>query len=109
MVSCVQLFVTPWTVACQAPLSMGFSRQGYWGRLPFLTQGDLPDPGIEPASPALAGRFFTTESPWKSIRAPCFSIRGSDYLKPGIQEVGSALCFCVRLKLFLNLFILIGG
>ena len=44
---------TPWTVACQAPLSMGFSRQEYWSGLPFLSPGDLPDPGIEPGSHAL--------------------------------------------------------
>ena len=49
--SCVQLFVTPWTVARQAPLSMGFSRQEYWGGLPFPTSGDFPDPGIELTSP----------------------------------------------------------
>ena len=48
--SCVRLFVTPWTVAHQAPLSMGFSRQGYWNGLPCPPPGDLPDPGIEPAS-----------------------------------------------------------
>ena len=59
-------FVTPWTVACQAPLSMGFSRQEeYWSGLPFPSPGDLPDPGTEPASPVLAGRFFTTEPPGK--------------------------------------------
>ena len=44
---------TPWTIACQAPLSMGFSRQEYWSGLPFPSPGDLPDPGIEPGSPAL--------------------------------------------------------
>ena len=49
--SCVQLFTTLWTVACQAPLPMGFSRQEYWSGLPFPPLGDLPDPGIEPASP----------------------------------------------------------
>ena len=49
----VQLFVTPWTVAHQAPPSMGFSRQEYWSGLPFPSPGDLPDPGIEPVSPAL--------------------------------------------------------
>jgi len=54
-------------VACRAPLSLGFSRQQYWIRLPFLSPGDLPDPGIEPESPALAGRFFTTEPPKKSF------------------------------------------
>ena len=53
MLSHVQLVPTPWTVACQAPLSMGFSRQEYWSGLPFLPSEDLPDPGIEPMSPAL--------------------------------------------------------
>ena len=59
----VQLLTTLWTVAHQAPLSMGFSRQEYCSGLPFLPPEDLPNPGIEPAStafPALAGRFFTT-------------------------------------------------
>ena len=59
----VQLFVTLWTVARQAPLSMEFHRQGYWSGLPFPTLGHLPNPGIKPvslASPTLAGRFFTT-------------------------------------------------
>ena len=51
--SCVWLFVTLWTVACQAPLSMGFSRQEYWSGLPYPAPGDLPDPVIEPESPAL--------------------------------------------------------
>ena len=55
-------FAAPWTVAHQVALSMGFPRQEYWSGLPFPSTGDLPDPGIEPASPALAGRFFTTES-----------------------------------------------
>ena len=58
-----QLCPTPWTVACQAPLSMGFSRQEYWSGLPFPASEDLPNPGIEPPSlafPALAGGFFTT-------------------------------------------------
>ena len=59
-------FVTPWTATCQAPLSMGFSRQEYWSVLPFAPQGDLPNPGIEPTSPlclALVDGFFTTEPP----------------------------------------------
>ena len=51
--SLVQLFVTPWTVAYQAPPSLGFSRQEYWSGLPFVSPGDLPDPGIESSSPAL--------------------------------------------------------
>ena len=56
----------PMVIACQAPLSMGFSRQEYWGRLPFPPPGNLPDPGIKPASlapPAMAGGFFTTAPP----------------------------------------------
>ena len=53
--------MTSWTVACQAPLSMGFSGQEYWSGLPFPPPGDLPNPGIEPKFPALAGRFFATE------------------------------------------------
>ena len=63
LLSCVQLFVTTWTVACQAPLFMGLPRQEYWSGLPFLSLGDLPNPGIELESPALAGGFFTIESP----------------------------------------------
>ena len=53
-------YVTAWTVARQTPLSMEFSRQEYWSGMPFLPP-DLPDPGIKPVSPALVGRFFTTE------------------------------------------------
>ena len=52
MLCCIQLFVTLWTVACQSPLSMGFSRQEYWSGLPFPSPGALPDPGIEPVSSA---------------------------------------------------------
>ena len=52
-------------VACQAPLSMGLSRQEYWSGLPFPPPGDLPDPGIRPAFPALGGGFFTTAPPGK--------------------------------------------
>ena len=62
--------VTPWTVTRQAPLSMGFPKQEYWSGLPFPPLGDLPGPQTEltsPVSPALAGRFFTTESPGKPI------------------------------------------
>ena len=59
----------PWTVAQQTPLSMEFSRQEYWNGLPFPPLGDLPDPGIKPASlasPALAGGFFTTSTTWEA-------------------------------------------
>ena len=64
--SCIQLFATLWTVAGQAPLSMGFPRQEYWTGLPFPPLGDLPDPGIKPespVSPVLTHRFLTTEPP----------------------------------------------
>ena len=64
----VQLFVTPWTVAQQAPLSMELSKQEYWNGLPFPSPGDLPNSGTEPSSPEspeLAGRFFTTAPPGK--------------------------------------------
>ena len=60
----VRLFATPWTVAHQAPLSMGFSRREYWSGLPFLSPGDLPDPGIKPRSPALQADALTSEPPW---------------------------------------------
>ena len=63
----VRLFATLWTVALQASLSMGCHRQEYWSGLPFPPPGYLPNPQIEPASPASAGGFFTTEPPGK----PC--------------------------------------
>ena len=56
---------TPWTVAYQAPLSMGFSRQEYWSGWPSPSPGDLPDPGIEPWSPALQADALTSEPPGK--------------------------------------------
>ena len=58
-------FVTPWTVACQAPLSMGFPRQEHWSGLPFPSQGDLPDPGIKPKSPALQEDSLLCKPPGK--------------------------------------------
>ena len=67
--SCVRLFVTAWTVARQAPLSTGFSRQEYWRGLPCPPPGDLPDSGIEPTSLAClasAGGFFTTGATWEA-------------------------------------------
>ena len=69
VLSPVQLFVAPWTVAHQAPLLMEFSRQEYWGVVPFSSPGDLPNPGIEPASlmpAAFAGRFFTISTTWEA-------------------------------------------
>ena len=67
MLSRVRLIETPWTAARQAPLSMGFSQQGYWSGVPCPSPGDLLDPGIEPTSltpPALVGGFFTTSATW---------------------------------------------
>ena len=72
MPSCLShawLCVTPWSVACQAHPSMGFSRDEYWSELPFPSLGDLPDPGIEPASlmsPGFAGGFFTSNATWET-------------------------------------------
>ena len=64
----VQLFATPWTVAYQAPPSMGFSRQECWSGLPFPSPGDLPDPGIEPGSHALQADALPSEPPGKPQR-----------------------------------------
>ena len=72
MLSCfsrIRLLVTPWIVACQAPLSVGFFRQEYWSRLPFPPPGYLSNPGIKLlsfVSPALAGDFFTTSTTWEA-------------------------------------------
>ena len=63
----VRLFATPWTVAHQAPPSMGFSRQEYWSELPFPSPADLPNPGIEPRSPALQVDALTSEAPGKPL------------------------------------------
>ena len=62
--SCVQLFATLWTIALQAPPSMGFSRQEYRSGLPFPSPGDLPDPGIEPWSPTFQADALTSEPPY---------------------------------------------
>ena len=70
MLSHAWLFVTPWTIARQAPLSTGFSSQEHWSGLPFPPPGDLPDTGIKPASfmpPVLAGRLFTTSATWEAL------------------------------------------
>ena len=73
LLSHVLLFVTPWTVAHQIPLSMEFSKQQYWSRLPFPSPGDLPNPEIEPGSPTLQADSFPSEPPGKhapNIEAP---------------------------------------
>ena len=83
LLSRVQLFATLWTVACQAPLSMGFSRQEYWSGLPCPPPGDLPNPGTEPmSSTAPTCRRFTPETPGK----PCAT------LPPPTNTQGDALC-----------------
>ena len=64
----VWLFVTPWTVAYQASLSMGFSRQEYWSGLPFASPGDLPHPGVKPRSPALQADALPSEPPGKPLQ-----------------------------------------
>ena len=85
--------MTPWTVAHQAPLSMGFPRKEYWRGLPFTSMGDLRDPGIKPTfpvSPALAGRFFTNVPPGKP--------------KGHVTSVKAAITLCLPLQgLVLNL------
>ena len=75
---CVWLFVTPWTVACQAPPSMGFSRHEYWSGLPLPSPRDLPDPGMEARSPALQTDFLPPELPGKPRVAigRCLNIPG---------------------------------
>ena len=78
--SCVRLFATPWTVAYQAPLSMGFSRQEYWSGLPFPSPGDLPDPGIEPRSPEL--RADTSHPSHQGRENSCQTFVISPFLLP---------------------------
>ena len=68
LLSRVQLSVTTWTIAHQASLSVGFSRQEYWTVLPFPSPGDLPNPRIEPTSPALTYGFFTSSTTWIVLR-----------------------------------------
>ena len=91
VLSHVQLFVTPWTVTHQAPLSMGFSRQAYRRGLLFLTRGDLPDPRNQPTSlvsTALAGKFFTTVPPKK---LPChFTNRFLEIMWSSLGQRGSS-------------------
>ena len=69
----VRLFVTPWTIAYQAPRSMGFSRQECWSGLPFSSPGNLPDPGNEPRSPTLQANALPSEPPGKLENVVQFS------------------------------------
>ena len=92
-------FATPRTIAHQAPLFMGFPRQEYWSMLPFSPLSDSPNPGVEPASPALAGRFFTTEPPGKprNMTSLFHIIKGSDSLRSRYVCRNNALCACGQL------------
>ena len=92
----VQLFATPWTIAHQAPLSMGFPRQEYWSRLLFPTPGDLPNPGIEPqslVSPVLAGRFFTIRATKLAKHVPQFPFPFSPKICLGFGSLTDRLPF----------------
>ena len=83
MASALHLFVTPLTVACRAPLSIGLSQQEYWSRLPFLPLRDLSDPGVEPVSlvsSTMAGRFFATEPPGKP--SACLNLNDPGLSRP---------------------------
>ena len=83
----------PWTVTCQAPLSMGFSNQEYWSGLPFPSPGDLPNPGIEPGSPALQADPWVGKIPWRKewLPTPVFLPGESPWTEePGVlQSMGS--------------------
>ena len=94
--SCVRLFVTPWTVAYQASLSTGFSRHEYWSGLPFPSPGDLPDPGIEPRSPALEAEALTSEPPGK----PSFLIFFYNMVYP--RRLDIVPCAISRTLLFIH-------
>ena len=97
VLSCVQLFTTPWTVADQAPPSMGFSRQEYWTGLSCPPPGDLPNQGIKPTSLmslALADGFFTISPTWESPTQPyylsiCVSWRRREFIREFIRDPAS--------------------
>ena len=102
MLSHVQLFVTPWTVARQALMSTGFSRQKHWSGLPCPPSGDLPDPGVKPASPALAGELFTTEPPAKPTQIDIVLLAKTDF---GYSSVSSQLFNSMKYTLILDIFL----
>ena len=107
-----RLFATPWTVACQAPLFMGFSRQEYWSGLPCPPPGDPPNPGIRPRSlisPALAGGFFTTELPGKLSTSITKLVKSIQYRFDISQSIYAAEAFNVQYfsgKIFDNMWML---
>ena len=83
-----RLFATPWTVTCQGPLSMEFSRQEYWSGLPFLSLGDLPDPGIEPRSSALQAGSLLSEPPGKPFKFYFYTVLKVDFHLQLLQNIG---------------------
>ena len=83
---------TPWTVALQTPLSKGFSRQEYWRGLPFPSPGDLPDPGVEPVSPALAGGFFTPSHQGSPLS---MSVCPNSSSQVSTTDLSRFSCFCL--------------
>ena len=90
----VRLCATLWTLNCQAPLCLGFSRQGYWSGLPVPPPGDLPDPGIKSTSPALTGRFFISaiqEAPGQAL--------GSGKREVPLAQVGKIPKYLVLIEL----------
>ena len=96
MLSPVQLFLTPWAAARQAPLSMEFPRQEYWSGLPFPSPGDLPNPGIKSTplvSPALAGGFFTTEPQGSPDNGILIMWKNVFSLEIQAEVFGSKVCF----------------
>ena len=96
----VWLFATPWTVAYQAPPSMGFSRQEYWSGLPFPSPGDLPYPGIEPRSPAFQANALTSEPPGKPMENMiCFQFFVDRLQSMNILWVGKVSLFNISLYL----------
>ena len=91
--SCL-ILVTPWTVACQVPLSLGFSRQEYWSGLAFPSLGDLPDPGIEPRSPALWTDSFTDWAMREALLWICHIL----FIAPQPMDI----CFQFSLSFLMN-------
>ena len=107
----VRLFATPCTVAHHAPLSMGFSRQEYKGGLPCPPLGDLPNPGIEPASlmsPTLSAEFFTTSTTWETHKKQYliqrqFLFTQDSINNPEIADVADLLALLPMLQAFRNI------
>ena len=86
-------FVTPWTAAHQSHLSMGFPRQECWSGLPFPSPGDLPDPGLEPASSGLAGRFFLLSHQGSPLVTVTLYYNGDQSAKTGVTDPGAFLFY----------------